>query len=100
VKFTEKGEIKVSAECEVRNEGADNYPPVLCNLIISVEDTGIGIPEDRLSKIFESFTQADGSVTRKYGGSGLGLTISRRLVELMNGSITVESTREKEAASV
>jgi len=58
----------------------------------SVNDTGIGIPSDKLASIFESFTQAHASVTRKYGGTGLGLTISRQLAELMNGRIWVEST--------
>jgi CheY-like chemotaxis protein len=58
----------------------------------SVSDTGIGIPSDKLAAIFESFTQAHASMTRKYGGTGLGLTISRQLAELMNGRIWVEST--------
>ncbi len=84
VKFTEEGEIVV--QCEVAADGKD---PV--GLHFSVSDTGIGIPAEKLESIFESFSQADGSMTRKYGGTGLGLTISRRLVELMGGRIWVES---------
>ena len=60
-------------------------------LEVSVRDTGIGIPEDRCRAIFEEFEQADTSVTRRFGGTGLGLAISSRLVELMDGSITVKS---------
>ena len=62
---------------------------------ISVADTGVGIPEEAQKKIFESFTQADSSTTRKFGGTGLGLTISKRLANLMNGDITVQSTPGK-----
>ena len=105
LKFTEKGKIKIVGANNYspipQNVGANNYSPVpkeqmpirpYCDLIISVEDTGIGIPADKLDTIFESFTQAEGSTTRKYGGTGLGLTISKRLAEMMNGTITVEST--------
>ena len=79
VKFTEKGKIIVSAETQ---DG---------RAMISVSDTGIGIPEDKFDLIFESFEQADGSTEREYGGTGLGLTITKNLVELHGGTLTVES---------
>ena len=84
IKFTERGEIVLHVERD--SEGAEAG----C-LHFSIADTGIGIPEDKLHAIFEAFAQADSSTTRKYGGTGLGLTISRRLVELMQGRIWVES---------
>ena len=89
VKFTEKGEILVKVEEERpadRQEGLDTVW-----LHFAVTDTGVGIPADKQQKIFEAFSQADGSTTRKYGGTGLGLTICSRLVELMGGRIWVES---------
>ena len=62
-----------------------------CDIELSVRDTGIGISREKLKKVFESFTQADSSTTRKYGGTGLGLTISKNLAELMGGQLTVTS---------
>ncbi|MBD3277224.1 MAG: response regulator, partial [Candidatus Aegiribacteria sp.] len=84
IKFTQEGRITV--ECGVE-EKEDNS--VL--LHFRVQDTGIGIPKHKLDKIFDMFSQVDGSTTRKYGGTGLGLAISRQIVELMNGDIWAES---------
>jgi signal transduction histidine kinase len=85
IKFTECGSVtvRVMQDPELPTPGAIRF---------SVSDTGIGIPSDKFAAIFESFTQAHVSMTRKYGGTGLGLTISRQLAELMNGRIWVEST--------
>jgi two-component system sensor histidine kinase/response regulator len=84
LKFTEQGEIVVNVAID---SVSDEH---LC-LHFSIRDTGVGIPKDKQSSIFESFTQADGSMSRKYGGTGLGLTISNRLVNMMGGKIWVES---------
>lgn len=84
IKFTERGEIVVSVE--QKPETAET----VC-LHFSVKDTGVGIPADKQKKIFEAFSQADGSMARKYGGTGLGLAISTRLSGLMQGEIWVES---------
>jgi signal transduction histidine kinase len=84
IKFTTSGQIHVTATREVSNDIAD--------LHISVCDTGCGVAPEKQRTIFEAFTQADGSTTRQYGGTGLGLTISRQLVRLMDGRIWVEST--------
>jgi signal transduction histidine kinase/CheY-like chemotaxis protein len=89
IKFTEKGEVLV----DVRSTAAwtENGNKRYCRIVISVKDTGIGIAADKLDAIFESFTQADTSTTRKYGGSGLGLTISKNLSLLMDGELLVTS---------
>jgi PAS domain S-box-containing protein len=84
VRFTEKGCIKVGVEVGERTEST-------IVVHFAVADTGIGISEDKQASIFESFTQVDGSTTRRYGGTGLGLTISTRLVGLMGGRIWLES---------
>jgi CheY-like chemotaxis protein len=85
IKFTEEGEITVKIQ-EIERS------PKNIKLRFSIQDTGIGIPELKLKDIFESFNQASNATTRKYGGTGLGLTISRQLVELQHGQIWVEST--------
>jgi signal transduction histidine kinase/DNA-binding response OmpR family regulator len=86
VKFTDAGEIVISAATSVPSERTDAIVYEL-----TVRDTGIGIPPDRLDKLFQSFTQVDASTSRRYGGTGLGLAISRRLAELMGGTAWAES---------
>ncbi|MDP4880395.1 MAG: ATP-binding protein, partial [Opitutales bacterium] len=86
VKFTPHGEIRIKVWGENHDERAG------MRYYISISDTGIGIPVNKLSDVFLAFTQADSSTTRKYGGTGLGLAISSRLVELLGGEISVEST--------
>ena len=88
VKFTHEGGVVVTLEAE-QEETEDDVE--VCRLIFTITDTGIGIDAHQLESIFDSFTQADTSITRKYGGTGLGLTISKQIVHLMDGSITVES---------
>ncbi|MBX3302633.1 MAG: response regulator [Nitrospira sp.] len=85
LKFTEHGAVEVSVTC-------DPHRPTAGAIRISVSDTGIGIPPNKLDAIFDSFTQAHVSTTRQYGGTGLGLAITKRLVERMNGRIWAEST--------
>ncbi len=84
IKFTASGQVVL----RVANAPEPDGPGAL---LFSVEDTGIGIPGDKLEDVFESFTQADATITRRYGGTGLGLTLCRRLVELMGGRIWLES---------
>jgi len=93
IKFTGQGEILVSIRRA--GEGYQRNGKSYETLAIAVKDTGIGIRKEKLKKIFESFTQADASTTRKYGGTGLGLTISKSLSELMGGHLTVESEPAK-----
>ncbi|MZK51543.1 PAS domain-containing hybrid sensor histidine kinase/response regulator [Clostridium beijerinckii] len=87
MKFTDEGYIKLSARKVCRDK---EYNKI--DFIISIQDTGIGIPIDQQELIFESFRQQDGQSTRKYGGTGLGLSITKRLIEMMNGEIKVKST--------
>ena len=84
IKFTDRGEIVVRV-------GVESRASEEVVLRLAVSDTGIGIPVQMRETIFEAFTQADGSTTRRFGGTGLGLTISARLVEMMGGRISVES---------
>lgn len=84
IKFTYEGKIILSVDLVKKKEG-------YLSLLFAIEDTGIGIPKEKLKDIFTSFSQADGSTTRKFGGTGLGITISKQLVELMGGEIWVES---------
>ena len=84
VKFTDRGEVVIQAELAEEKDGH-------AVIRFSVIDTGIGIAQDRLDKLFDAFTQADASTTRKYGGTGLGLAISKQLTEMMGGQIGIES---------
>ncbi|MBK6964560.1 MAG: response regulator [Bacteroidales bacterium] len=88
IKFTEEGEIFISIDKVTETEGHQE-------LQFSVRDSGIGISKDKIGILFEAFTQADSSTTRRYGGTGLGLAIAKHLVELMGGRIWVESTLGK-----
>ncbi|MFH1086264.1 MAG: GAF domain-containing protein, partial [Chloroflexota bacterium] len=85
VKFTEQGEVVVSISARALGGGAHE-------LHFAVRDTGIGIPPDRIERLFQAFTQGDASTSRRYGGTGLGLAISKRLSELMGGRMWAEST--------
>jgi signal transduction histidine kinase/HPt (histidine-containing phosphotransfer) domain-containing protein len=85
IKFTEKGSVDITVKTKYNSD--TNY-----NIQFRVKDSGIGIPKEHIGKIFESFTQAGDDITRKFGGTGLGLTIVKKLIELQNGNIEVEST--------
>ncbi len=91
IKFTDKGKVSICIEKNVTRNYCKDKDSRTVELHCYVQDTGIGIPEDKLKRIFESFTQADGTSTRRFGGTGLGLTISKELVGLMGGEIWVES---------
>jgi len=91
VKFTHEGEVAIYAD--VMDESDDSV-----KIKFTVKDTGIGIPEDKLDKLFKSFTQVDSSITRKFGGTGLGLTISKELAHMMKGDVGVES-KENQGSS-
>ena len=84
IKFTHRGRVDVEVRCPDRSAGE-------ASILLAVRDTGIGIPADKLNLVFEKFTQADGSMTRRYGGTGLGLTLVKQLVEVMGGALDVES---------
>ena len=88
IKFTHYGNIIIKAKIDLTGENTGN-------LIISVQDSGIGIAQEKLTTLFDAFTQADSSTTRKYGGTGLGLSIAKKLVEIMGGELMVESTQGK-----
>lgn len=89
IKFTEHGEIVVRVK--ILSAPQPEVTPPLWHLHFAVRDTGIGIPPERLARLFKSFSQVDASTARQYGGTGLGLAISKRLVDLMNGKMWVES---------
>jgi signal transduction histidine kinase/CheY-like chemotaxis protein len=98
IKFTDAGEIIVAVEVAGDLESSSNGATPSRLLYFTVTDTGIGIPADKKQAVFSAFEQADGSTTRKYGGTGLGLTISARLVEMMGGHIWVDSEVGKGSA--
>ncbi len=87
IKFTQQGEVQLKVSCIDQNSSDTHM-----NLLFEVSDTGPGIPLEQQALIFESFTQADGSITRRHGGTGLGLSISRQLVEMMGGQLKLNST--------
>ncbi len=97
VKFTDRGEIDVQVTLSSAQTDLPDQP---LRLRFSVRDTGIGLSKENARHLFQAFTQADGSITRKYGGTGLGLTICQRLVQLMGGEITLASTPGKGATFV
>jgi PAS domain S-box-containing protein len=92
VKFTQKGYIKIKVKCELLMASNEEN---CVKLIIAVEDTGIGIKPEQHELIFDAFIQSDSSVNRKYGGTGLGLAITKRLTEILGGSVTVASQIER-----
>jgi PAS domain S-box-containing protein len=91
IKFTDRGEVSIRVGLQQAGRRADGEPGDFVLLHFEVQDTGIGIPEDKLAAVFDPFVQADGSTCRKHGGTGLGLSISTRLVQLMNGKLWAQS---------
>ena len=102
VKFTDRGEVIVRVEADDIESSTDGHAAEIANkkLHFSVSDTGIGIPEEKIGDLFRSFSQLDASTARKYGGSGLGLTISKQLTEFMGGEMWVESSGKPGEGSV
>ncbi|MDJ0729585.1 MAG: ATP-binding protein [Crocosphaera sp.] len=94
LKFTEQGYIKISVQSQVF-PSQTNQSNQFCSIEISIEDTGIGIAEDQQKRVFDIFTQSEGQSNRKYGGTGLGLTITNRLTEMLNGTINLKSELAK-----
>jgi CheY-like chemotaxis protein len=98
IKFTSQGEVVVQVRRDPESPAGTAPDQDARRVLISVRDTGIGIPASRLDRLFKSFSQAEASTTRQYGGTGLGLAISRRLVEMMGGKMWVESVPDKGSA--
>lgn len=92
VKFTDRGEVVMRVECENPAVPSSDGSTLFSTIRFSVRDTGIGIRPDQMNRLFKSFSQLEPSTTRKYGGTGLGLTISKQLVDLMGGHLTAESS--------
>ncbi|MFN8578183.1 MAG: response regulator [Candidatus Sericytochromatia bacterium] len=92
IKFTETGYIKLDIKLIYKDEK-------ICNISFSVKDTGIGIPDDKKEKLFKPFTQVDSSITNKFGGTGLGLTISKNIVDLMDGEISFQNNKDLEGTT-
>ena len=92
LKFTETGEVVISVTDETRPVSQSGSAPPLHTLHFTVRDTGIGIPAERKDRLFQAFSQVDASISRRFGGTGLGLVICKRLCELMGGAMWVEST--------
>jgi CheY-like chemotaxis protein len=88
IKFTEEGEVMVVVTCEPTESGHTR-------VIVHVSDSGCGIPAEKMDRVFESFSQADGSTTRRFGGTGLGLPITRKLARMMGGDVTVVSEPDR-----
>ncbi len=91
-KFTQEGHVLVDVSGDLKPEKDGE---IIANIVISVTDTGIGIPEEKLDSIFDKFSQVDGSATRRHEGTGLGLSITKMLVEMMGGEVTIESQINK-----